>query len=179
MVADNRDKGSHRRPETIHRSEVRPGRCSKVNSGRRISKNLNRFTSQDAVPSDRTQWLRFEDWGKLDPFDRAHDYFGDGSLFVVDAAGHMAGHINLLVRSDSRTNWVYLAADSVHGDRRLLTGDKEFGRFNDDGGYPCCMHDDEELAKNHVQRIRKLPAEIEVWFTHDPQWRETFTSSSI
>ncbi|KAI0021769.1 beta-lactamase-like protein [Xylariomycetidae sp. FL0641] len=46
---------------------------------------------------------------------RAHDYFRDGSFYLLDAPGHAVGHMNALARTTSAPDsFVFLAADSVH-----------------------------------------------------------------
>ncbi|KAJ7021032.1 hypothetical protein C8F04DRAFT_973306, partial [Mycena alexandri] len=40
------------------------------------------------------------------PFPRLR--LGDGSLFLVDAAGHMAGHVNMFARTSTDGSWIYL-----------------------------------------------------------------------
>jgi len=125
---------------------------------------------QDTVPMDRTTWARSDDWGPIGPFPKALDFFGDGSLYLVDAAGHMPGHTNVLARTDPSGKWAYFAADSAH-DVRLLTGEKTFGYYNDDNGRRCCMHQDEEAAKQHIKRIASLPDNVTVWIAHDADWQ--------
>lgn len=45
----------------------------------------------------------------------AHDYFGDGSFYILDAPGHAVGHICALVRTTSSPDtFVFLAGDAVH-----------------------------------------------------------------
>ncbi|KAG0707587.1 beta-lactamase-like protein [Suillus ampliporus] len=46
-------------------------------------------------------------------FDRAIDLFGDGSLYLIDAPGHMSGHMAALARIASDA-FVLLAADTCH-----------------------------------------------------------------
>ncbi|KAF9245701.1 beta-lactamase-like protein [Melanogaster broomeanus] len=46
-------------------------------------------------------------------FDRALDLFSDGSLYIIDAPGHMPGHISALVRV-AKDTFVLLAADCCH-----------------------------------------------------------------
>jgi glyoxylase-like metal-dependent hydrolase (beta-lactamase superfamily II) len=46
-------------------------------------------------------------------FDRALDFFGDGTLYLVDAPGHYKGHIAALVRVAPGT-FVFLGADTCH-----------------------------------------------------------------
>ncbi|KAI1487115.1 beta-lactamase-like protein [Biscogniauxia mediterranea] len=44
-----------------------------------------------------------------------YDYFGDGSFFILDAPGHVTGHINALARTASEPeSYVFMAGDSVH-----------------------------------------------------------------
>ncbi|KAF2010790.1 Metallo-hydrolase/oxidoreductase [Aaosphaeria arxii CBS 175.79] len=97
------------------------------------------------------------------------DLFNDGSLYIVNAPGHLPGHINILARlSDSHQ--VYLAGDACH-DRRLLTGEKEIGEWNDVHGQVCCIHADKQAAQETISRIRELERDgVEIIFAHDVEW---------
>ncbi|KAF2264962.1 Metallo-hydrolase/oxidoreductase [Lojkania enalia] len=97
------------------------------------------------------------------------DLFNDGSLLIVDAPGHLPGHINILARvSDS--NQVYMAGDACH-DRRLLTGEKEIGEWHDAEGHTCCIHADKKGAEETIARIRELErGGVEIIFAHDVEW---------
>lgn len=48
----------------------------------------------------------------------AHDYFGDGSLYLLDSPGHCPGHISALARttpsSDGGSTFVFLGGDICH-----------------------------------------------------------------
>jgi hypothetical protein len=44
---------------------------------------------------------------------RAHDYFGDGSLYILDTPGHAIGHLSALVRTTHET-FVFLGGDICH-----------------------------------------------------------------
>ncbi|ORY69029.1 beta-lactamase-like protein [Pseudomassariella vexata] len=44
---------------------------------------------------------------------RAHDYFADGSLYILDSPGHAIGHLSALVRTTSDT-FVFLGGDICH-----------------------------------------------------------------
>lgn len=129
--------------------------------------------SRSTVPDDRTSWLDYSNWSPVGPFERVFDLFGDGSLYIVDAAGHVSGHINALVRTSPDGRWAFLAGDSAH-DERLLTGEKQIGHYVSVEGYMACMHQDEELAKDHIQRIIRLPENVKVCIAHDPLWRVKF-----
>jgi glyoxylase-like metal-dependent hydrolase (beta-lactamase superfamily II) len=97
------------------------------------------------------------------------DLFSDGSLLVVNAPGHLPGHINLLARI-SENHQVYMAGDACH-DRRLLTGEKTIGEWNDAHGHICCIHADRKQAEETIEKIRVLEKEgIEVIFAHDVEW---------
>lgn len=43
----------------------------------------------------------------------AHDYFGDGSLWILNTPGHAIGHISALVRTDSE-RFIFLGGDICH-----------------------------------------------------------------
>ncbi|KAF3043587.1 hypothetical protein E8E11_003999 [Didymella keratinophila] len=100
---------------------------------------------------------------------RTLDIFGDGSVFIVDAPGHLPGHINLLARTTEQ-NYVYLGGDACH-DRRLLTGERQIGEWTDAEGHVCCIHVDREAAEETIRRIRQLEDNgVEIVFAHDVEW---------
>lgn len=53
---------------------------------------------------------------------RAIDFFGDGSLYFLDAPGHAVGHINALART-SKDTFIYMGADSFHHPAALRPSD--------------------------------------------------------
>ncbi|KAK3985747.1 AhpD-like protein [Cladorrhinum sp. PSN332] len=98
------------------------------------------------------------------------DIFGDMSLYVANAPGHLPGHINLLCRTER--GWLYLAGDACH-DRRILSGEKEIGEWTGNEGHTCCIHSDREEAERTIQRVRELEKMgVEVVFAHDVGWEE-------
>jgi glyoxylase-like metal-dependent hydrolase (beta-lactamase superfamily II) len=109
-------------------------------------------------------------WKPLGPFPETHDYYDDGSLFIINAPGHLAGHINLLVRLE-HSQWMYLGGDSCH-DVRILNGDKEISVYDGgDGGPLKCAHVNKEVAEQHLERVRKLrDMGVEVVLAHDWKW---------
>ena len=125
------------------------------------------------LPPSRTRWLDPDDpaagWAPLGPFPRALDFFGDGSLFVVDAGpGHVPGHVNALARTSADGGWVFLAGDAAH-DRRLLTGEARIARHDVFG----CAHRDARAAEEHIARIRELmerEGRVRVILAHDVPW---------
>jgi glyoxylase-like metal-dependent hydrolase (beta-lactamase superfamily II) len=108
-------------------------------------------------------------WEARGTLPQTFDVFGDGSLFVVNAPGHLPGHINLLARCPDG-HQIYMAGDACH-DRRLLTGEKSIGEWEDAHGHTCCIHADRKEAEKTIERIRVLEKEgVEIIFAHDVQW---------
>lgn len=117
-------------------------------------------------------------WQRLGPLNNAIDLFGDGRIYVVDSPGHLVGHLNLLVCT-SPGHWVYLAGDACHH-ARLLDGETEFARWEENGIH-VCIHQDEAVAKDTLSRIQMLRSKgldgsggdtVEVIFAHDAQWSQ-------
>ena len=92
-------------------------------------------------------------------------------MFIVNAPGHLPGHVNILART-ANDHQIYLAGDACH-DRRLLTGEKEIGEWNDAQGHVCCIHADRKRAEETIQTIRELESKgVEIIFAHDVEWEE-------
>ncbi|KAF4255405.1 hypothetical protein CNMCM8714_004396 [Aspergillus fumigatus] len=108
-------------------------------------------------------------WRALGPFAGALDFLGDGSVYVIDAPGHLPGHINLLCRVGPDT-WMYLGGDSCH-DSRLLTGERQIATWDDGHGNTGCIHVDQTRAEESLSRIRRLQEmeghKVEVVMAHD------------
>ncbi|KDQ62401.1 hypothetical protein JAAARDRAFT_30309 [Jaapia argillacea MUCL 33604] len=115
----------------------------------------------DLLPLDRTKFLSKETWAPLGPFPHALDFFGDGSLYIVDAPGHLPGHVNILARTSSDGGWIYLAGDSAH-DWRLLRGEAKISG----------SHVDPHVAGQHIERIKALMEipRVRVVLAHDTPW---------
>ncbi|KAI4910865.1 hypothetical protein J4E90_007121 [Alternaria incomplexa] len=102
----------------------------------------------DELPADRTSelppvrkaeairafknQLKELEWKPLAGFPASIDFYGDGSLFIIDAPGHLFGHINLLARTGPK-RWVYLGGDCCH-DPRILSGEKGIALYDDGKG---------------------------------------------
>ncbi|UNI22996.1 hypothetical protein JDV02_008838 [Purpureocillium takamizusanense] len=101
------------------------------------------------------------------------DVFRDGSVYIVDAPGHLRGHINLLARTqteDGGCQWVYLGGDACH-DRRILRKERAIGEWVDAHGYTCCIHEDRAQTEATLHRIRVLEEQgVEVILAHDVEW---------
>lgn len=53
-------------------------------------------------------------WIPLGPFDRALDFFGDGSFWIIDAPGHMPGNLCAAAKLEGMKEWVLLGSDCCH-----------------------------------------------------------------
>jgi glyoxylase-like metal-dependent hydrolase (beta-lactamase superfamily II) len=111
-------------------------------------------------------------WEPLGPFPAAWDVFGDGAVYLLNMPGHLPGHVNLLCRVGPE-RWVCLAGDTFH-DRRLLTGEKEIGMWDDGEGHRLCIHLDPELAVKSIERLRELDkmGNVKIVAAHDVGWWE-------
>lgn len=110
-----------------------------------------------------------QQWSPYKHLPQTLDIFGDSSVLIVNAPGHLPGHINVLAQV-SETQQVYLGGDACH-DRRLLTGEKQIGEWTDVEGRVCCIHADRKGAEETIERIRQLENEgVEIIFAHDVEW---------
>jgi glyoxylase-like metal-dependent hydrolase (beta-lactamase superfamily II) len=55
------------------------------------------------------------------------DIFNDGTIRIVHCPGHISGHINLLVKTDTGS-YFYLGGDACH-DRRIMRKELEIGEW--------------------------------------------------
>ncbi|KAI0629942.1 Metallo-hydrolase/oxidoreductase [Trametes polyzona] len=129
--------------------------------------------SQTSVPLSRTRFLSKEFTESIGPFPRAYDYFGDGSMYIIDSPGHLPGHINVLARTNATGSWIYLAGDTTH-DTRILRGEREVAVALQPDGLVRCIHSDKEQAEEQIRRVRQLldDPKILVLLAHDCNWYE-------
>ncbi|KAK7752965.1 hypothetical protein SLS62_005124 [Diatrype stigma] len=124
------------------------------------------------LPRAASRWS----WEPLGGFSNALDYFGDGSVYVIDSPGHLYGHVNLLTRV-SESKYVYLGGDCCH-DPRIMAGEKDIAMYGDGKGGLRSVHVDTNAAKRTLDRIRTFvkerdgEVEVEVVLAHDGVWRD-------
>ncbi|KAF9483460.1 Metallo-hydrolase/oxidoreductase [Pholiota conissans] len=130
-------------------------------------KNPSAWFREDLYPADRTRYLPVTEWPPLGPFPHAFDFYGDGSLYIVDSPGHVPGHVNILARTSPDGAWIYLAADSAHH-WRIITGESQIRTAKPYG----CIHADKNKAEEHIARIRELQQfpRVQVILAHDLPW---------
>ncbi|KAJ6595199.1 beta-lactamase-like protein [Mycena vulgaris] len=136
--------------------------------------NPKSTTLSESTPPDRTVFLASADFNtSIGPFPRAVDYFGDGSVYIIDTPGHCAGHITVLARTSPDGAWIYLGGDVAH-DTRLITEPGTQIAMAAASGTPYCMHSDPAQATIDIGRVRdlvKLPR-VEFLIAHDWKWYE-------
>jgi glyoxylase-like metal-dependent hydrolase (beta-lactamase superfamily II) len=154
--------------------------------------------NHDELPRDRTSELppvRTEEaprafkrqtshtWKALAGFPATIDFYNDGSLYIIDAPGHLPGHVNLLTRTAPK-RWVYLGGDCCH-DPRILSGEKGIALYDDGKGGLRSVHADTDEAARTVERAARLlgrgrvksegggDVHVEVVVAHDRKWAES------
>ena len=115
--------------------------------------------------------LKTDTWVALGPFERAYDYFGDGSFFLVDAPGHMAGHLGALAQVNEG-EWVFMGGDCCHH-RALLIGARPVSVTVGPNG-TSSFHKDPPTAISTIEKIRLLEREGNVFvaLAHDAMLEE-------
>ncbi|OAL44018.1 Metallo-hydrolase/oxidoreductase [Pyrenochaeta sp. DS3sAY3a] len=114
-------------------------------------------------------------WQTFGPFDQALDYFGDGSFWIMQCPGHMAGNLAAAARLESG-HWVLLGSDCCHS-RELLDGKCEIAHFNGN----MSLHTDIHAAKDTISRIQILEKEhgVHVALAHDASWMKHGTDDVL
>ncbi|KAF2707701.1 Metallo-hydrolase/oxidoreductase [Pleomassaria siparia CBS 279.74] len=109
-------------------------------------------------------------WVSFGPFEKALDYFGDGSFWIMQAPGHMAGNLCAAAKI-AGGNWVLLGSDCCHS-RELLDGKYEISQFCVPGLGKMSLHADISAAKATIAKIRILEQQFgfHVALAHDARW---------
>ncbi|MFE7722526.1 MBL fold metallo-hydrolase [Nocardia rhizosphaerihabitans] len=93
-------------------------------------------------------------------FARSHDLFGDGSVLLVDLAGHTPGSVGVLLAVDDGSR-VLLAGDAVWSTLQVEL-------LREKAPMPGELFDDDrDLAFETVHRLHALPEDIELIPGHD------------
>ncbi|RPA96869.1 Metallo-hydrolase/oxidoreductase [Choiromyces venosus 120613-1] len=118
---------------------------------------------ESLFPEGRTQELGAGDFkpiGGFAPWDSACDFFGDGSLLLIDAPGHVPGHTIALARVEG--GYLLFGGDSCHCEAHL----KEYvpgGRM----GFG--MHKDADSARENISKIvgfAKARGDVRICLAH-------------
>ena len=116
----------------------------------------------------RVREISYEDgqWVSFGPFPRAFDFFGDGSFLLLDAPGHMAGHMMGLARTGV-DEYVVMGGDCCHH-RKIFTGEGKLGEgFGPNGAYS--MHKEFQTAKDTIDKLQVISKrdDVLVCLAHD------------
>ncbi|KAF2662798.1 Metallo-hydrolase/oxidoreductase [Lophiostoma macrostomum CBS 122681] len=126
------------------------------------------------------RWAEFSGpWEPFGPFERALNYFGDGSFWVIQAPGHMAGNLCAAARIEGG-HWVLLGSDCSHS-RQLLDGTYEISQFCLPGGVKSSLHADIPAARSTMAKIRLLEndSKFHVALAHDASWMKKGTDAVL
>ncbi|KAF5315159.1 hypothetical protein D9619_007211 [Psilocybe cf. subviscida] len=125
---------------------------------------------ENLLPPGRTLLLDLASGDPIGPFPHALDFFNDGSLYLVDAPGHLPGHLNALLRTSADGGWMFIAGDSAHY-WKLITLEAQIA-VNHGGPGPSCAHHDKKATEEHILRINKLwkTPRVRVMLSHDEPW---------
>ncbi|KAK7032243.1 hypothetical protein VNI00_013201 [Paramarasmius palmivorus] len=127
--------------------------------------------ASDLLPEGRTMFLD-DGWKEVGPFKKAYDFYEDGSLYIIDAAGHLPGHVNVLARTSATGGWLFLGGDSAHH-WNLITGESRIAHGVVGGTFPGgCAHLDREASEEHLRRMKKFLEEerTKIIIAHDEAW---------
>ena len=75
-----------------------------------------------------------DQWTPFGPFPKAFNFFGDGSFYLLDAPGHMAGHMMALARS-AANEFIVMGGDCCHH-KTFVTGEAVMGTGFGPNGAP-------------------------------------------
>jgi hypothetical protein len=131
------------------------------------------------------------EWQPFGPFDKALDFLGDGSLWVIQAPGHMVGNLAAAARL-ANGEWVILGSDCCHSkwenvschlswkkttntperSRALLDGTADFRVWKSPQGEEQSLHEDLGAVRTTVQKIKafELNYGAHVALAHDSSW---------
>jgi glyoxylase-like metal-dependent hydrolase (beta-lactamase superfamily II) len=130
--------------------------------------SIRTFPLKELPPSSITTT-----WQPLGPFPSAHDFFGDGSLYILNAPGHMPGNLAALMRVKTKRGegkWVLLGGDCAHCNLFTYWPEAPFGRIPEKLFPSGCLHEEPAEAREMIQRIAECKrlegSEVMVWFAH-------------
>ena len=97
----------------------------------------------------------------------AFDFFGDGTFFLCDAPGHMAGNLLALART-GRDEWIAMGGDCCHDRKLFASMGYTISTSNGPGG-AAGMHSDVIAAKSTIEKIKilNMDSNVLVVLAHD------------
>ncbi|PHH69999.1 hypothetical protein CDD82_7395 [Ophiocordyceps australis] len=111
-------------------------------------------------------------WQRIGLFEHGHDFFGDGSFWIINSPGHCPGNLSILLRTKDKhgkTRWIILAGDCMHSYDLLYSPEAPFGRnlpFLPNGSF----HENEAEARDIIRKMAAMHKtygdELLVWPAH-------------
>lgn len=124
---------------------------------------------QGLPPDRKAIFVDFTGSSTISPFatfDRAVDFYSDGSLYLVDAPGHMPGHMIALARV-APNSFICLAGDTCHHHEAYKPGTRILSEL---------QYAEIEMARTTVKRLAKLDTgadNVLVIIAHDAErWKK-------
>ncbi|KAK6365478.1 hypothetical protein LTS17_011197 [Exophiala oligosperma] len=119
--------------------------------------------------TEKAEELKGE-WQPFGPFPKALDFFGDGSLWILQAPGHMVGNLAAAARL-ANGEWVILGSDCCHS-KALVDGTFDFKTWLNSSGHTESLHEDLDAAKGTAKRLRSLEVDYgcHIALAHDSTW---------
>lgn len=143
-----------------------PGSCAAASPGYPIADN-SPFLSA-VIKHSKYRELSFEKhpWVPIGPFERAYDYFSDGSFYLLDTPGHMPGHLGALAYT-AENEWVFMGGDCCHH-RALLVGARPVSETVGPAG-TSSFHQHPKTAILTIKKINELQSggDVLVALAHD------------
>lgn len=126
-----------------------------------------------SAPAERTHFIT--NWETSIGGLRAHNFFGDGSMYVLDTPGHLPGHVAVLARTSPDGSWILLVGDAVHH-RSILNGERDFASHDDGHGGIMCVHVDPELTRDTMRKLKALEdmPKVQLLLAHEDIDKDVF-----
>lgn len=110
--------------------------------------------------------LEHDAWTSCGPFEHAYDFFGDGSLMLCNAPGHIAGNMCAIV--ETAKGKVCLGGDCGHH-MKLVDHVCDIGQWKKEDGTMTSMHESIDDARATLGKIRQLKSDgVKIMLAHDP-----------
>jgi glyoxylase-like metal-dependent hydrolase (beta-lactamase superfamily II) len=160
---------------------IGPGSLELIEHATRHEDPQTTWFTEQLLPKNKSLIQQFPpysspEWKSIGPFEKAYDYFKDGSFYLIDSTGHLPGHINGLVRIGPN-KFVYLASDSCHF-TQLLTSECQIASWSNEKGELTCVHSDKAAAEAHLKNIRelrdRLGPQVEIVLAHEIGWEDKY-----
>ncbi|KAI0123380.1 beta-lactamase-like protein [Xylariales sp. AK1849] len=153
-----------------------PGTASHCSPGHMLDGDIRPMVQWDSrFFGDKSVQTEFFDelegrWTAWCSFDRAMDYFGDGSLWIMDAPGHMPGNLSACARLASGEQ-VLLSGDCCHS-RDIFIGRRQIANVDMPDGSKFCLHEnlDDSLATIGALREAVDDYGMHIAMAHDAEF---------